>query len=402
MIRRFEVDNFMSLKNVSVDLGPLTVFIGPNGSGKSALFKSLVILSRLLNGAPVRALRTGEFVMEAGVTFDDIVYGGNSGLPIRFRVWFDDDGLEPGYTLELRKDAGGWGVTRERIRHGENWIEVDEAHPFQHPTERGTTRTLAPPLRASLTYLVQPFLNDSAARAVIEPVIRLTKRFGFAYRYRPSASDIASVLPRSIEPGHTFYVGENGRGVAIELQDLQGSNRALFEAIEKAVGKLFPHIKAIGFRSDYRGVRLTFRTDRSEDLIPAPQESDGVLLATFLFWRLYTANPTMKVCLEEPENGLHPFLLAERFQVLKRFAHGDGGVPGVQLLVATHSPEFLRAVKAHPQALWNQIRLVEFTPGAGTSVRGLEHYREATNLIEQYLTQVHEKWGPIIESWGES
>jgi predicted ATPase len=156
--------------------------------------------------------------------------------------------------------------------------------------------------------LVQPFVNDSVARPVIEPVLRLAKRFGFAYRYRPSASDIASVFSRPTEPEHTFYVAENGRGVAVELQDLQGSNREVFEAIERAVCVLFPHIKAIGFRTTWQGVRLSFRTDRSDDLIPAPQESDGVLLATFLFWRLYTANPSMKLCLEEPENGLHPFL----------------------------------------------------------------------------------------------
>jgi hypothetical protein len=339
--------------------------------------------------------------MEAGVTFDDIVYGGNSGLPIRFRVWFDDDEEEPGYILELRKGAGGWSVTRERIRHGEGWIEVDEDHVFQHPTERGTPRTHTPPMRASLTYLVQPFINDTAARPVIEPVIQLTKRFGSAYRYRPSASDIASVLSRPSEPGHTFYVAENGRGVAVELQDLQGSNREVFQAIEMAVCRLFPHIKAIGFRTDWRGVRLSYRTDRSEDLIPAPQESDGVLLATFLFWRLYTANPSMKVCLEEPENGLHPFLLAERFQALKNFAYGTAGFPGVQLLVATHSPEFLRAVKAHPQVLWKQIRLVDFASGAGTSVTGLRNYPEAAHLIEQYLTQVHETWNPIVEGWGQ-
>jgi energy-coupling factor transporter ATP-binding protein EcfA2 len=213
MIRKFEVENFMSLKDVSVDLRPLTVFIGPNGSGKSALFKALVILSRLLNGAPVRGQK-GEFQMEAGVTFDDIVYGSNSGLPIKFRVWFDDDEEEPGYILELKKGAEGWSVAREKIRQGKESIEVDEDHPFQHPTERGTPRTHTPPMRASLTYLVQPFVNDTAARPVIEPVIQLTKRFGFAHRYRPSASDIAAVHSRPSEPGHTFYVAENGRGVA--------------------------------------------------------------------------------------------------------------------------------------------------------------------------------------------
>jgi predicted ATPase len=188
--------------------------------------------------------------------------------------------------------------------------------------------------------------------------------------------------------------------VALELQSLsQGGKheREAFQKIENAVSQVFPHVKGISFKSDWQGVRLTFLTDRSEDPIPAPQESDGVLLATFLFWRLYTGGPTMKVCLEEPENGLHAFLLAERFQALKRFAYGEG----LQMLVATHSPEFLRALKAHPMALWKELRLVGFTPALGTSVKGLSNFHEVTSLIEQYLTEVHDRWEPVVQAWAD-
>jgi len=398
MIRRLQIKNFMSLKDVSVDLGPLNVFVGPNASGKSAIFKGLVTLAKLVNGVPVRGAK-GEFNIEAGVTLDDMVWGGNSGLPITFRVWFDEDGQDPGYTLELGKGAEGWSVTREEIRSGATLIEVDSDHGFEHPTERGNARRHVAPLRATLSYLVHPFVNDSKSRPFIEPIIQLAKRFGQAYRYRPSASDIASFVMRPAEPGRAFYVAENGHGVASELQDLQGSKREVFDAIEKAICTLFPHIRAIGFRSDYRGVRLMFQTDRSEDLVPAPQESDGVLLATFLFWRLYTSGPSLKVCLEEPENGLHPFLLADRFQALKKFARREEGLPGIQLLVATHSPEFMRAVRAHPTALWKELRLVSFTAQQGTSVRSLQHFRDATTLIEDYLNEVNRVWDPVVRAW---
>lgn len=383
MLRKVEFENFMSLKNVSVSLQPLTVFIGPNASGKSAIFKALVTFSRLMNRAPVRGPQ-GEFALESGVTLDDIVWGGNSGLPIRFRAWFDDEAEEPGYSLELMKRAEGWSVTREKIRTSGGWIEVDESKPFIHSTERVGRKEHRPPLRGTLRYVVHPFVNDSAARPTIEPLLQFAERFGMTWRYRPSASDIAEFVRRPTGPEARTYVRENGWGLAAELQALQGSKREVFERIEKAVCSLFPHIKSIGFKTDWQGVRLSFMTNRSEDLMPAPQESDGVLIATFLYWRLYTAGPSLRVCLEEPENGLYPFLLGDRLQLLKNFASGEQGQEPVQILIATHSRDLLRTVKTHPASLVNEIRVVDFAPGSGTSVSGLSSYREAHSLFEKY------------------
>jgi predicted ATPase len=318
---------------------------------------------------------------------------------MKFRLWFAGDGVDPDYTLELKKGAEGWSVVRERIRTGDRWIEVDDSHSFEHPTELWGVKTYKPPLRATLRYLVYAFRNDSAARNAIEPLLQFNERFGEAWRYRPSAIDIANFVKHPTDPESLFYVRENGFGVAIELQALQGSDRKTFEAIENAVCQIFPHIKSIGFKTDWQGVRLTFNTDRSEDPIPAPQESDGVLLATFLFWRLFTGGRELKICLEEPENGLHPLLLADRFKILKKVATGAAGQPPCQILLATHSPEFLRAVKAHPTELWHELRLVQFSPTAGTSVTELSNYRQATKLIDKYLDEIHERWAPVVKGW---
>lgn len=402
MIRKIEFENFMSLKHVNIELGPLTVFIGANASGKSAIFKGLVTLSKLLNGQPLRGSK-GEFSLEAGVNLDDLVWQGNSGLPIRFRVWFaDDSDDEPGYSVEIRKGPEGWSVTSEKIRTSDGQIEVDRDNPFEHQTERRGARVLTPPLSATLRYLVHPYINDSAARPVIEPILQLSEKFGTAWRYRPSASDIARFVAHPSREERKIYVAQNGWGVARELQNLQGRKRKVFESIETALCNLFPHIKSLGFQTDWQGVRLGFVTDRSEQSIPAPQESDGVLLAIFLLWRLYTGGPILTVCLEEPENGLHPLLLAERFLLLKKFAYPEEGRPAAQLLIATHSPEFLRAVKAHPQALYREIRIVEFDPEDGTSVRYLNSFREAKSLIGQYLDEMNERWSPVLEEWEEA
>ncbi len=396
MIYKLEVENFMSLRNASVELGPLTIFIGPNGSGKSAIFKALVLLSKLLTGTPVRGSK-GELVfLEPGVTLNDLVWKRDAGLPIRFRLWLTDNtNTEADYSLELKKQAEGWSVMKERIRTPTGWIDVDEYTPFEHPTERGR-RTHTPPLRATLWYLINLFANDKEARPVIEPILRLSQAFGTAWRYRPSAIDIAHFVKRPTEPGRPVYVQENGWGVAAKLQDLNNSpdDREVFAAIEKALRNLFPHIQSIGFENDYLGVRLSYRTDRTYEPVRAPQESDGVLLATFLLWRLHTSSKGMTVCLEEPENGLHPVLLAERFLLLKTVAS-----KGHQVLASTHSPEFLRALKRHPSQVWKEVRLVEFDATGGTTVRSLYGMGEAKKLIDRYHDEMQERWGPAIKEW---
>src|SRR5439155_12429157 len=82
MIHNIEVENFMSLKSISVELNPLTLFIGPNASGKSAFFKAFVLLSKLLNGTPVRGSRGELYFQDPGVTLNDLVWNGDAGLPM--------------------------------------------------------------------------------------------------------------------------------------------------------------------------------------------------------------------------------------------------------------------------------------------------------------------------------
>ena len=376
MLKRVEVRNFMSLKDASIELSPLTVFIGPNASGKSATFKALVVLSRLLS-SPVRS-EHGSFTLDEGVTLDDLVWSGNSGLPIGFKVWLDDNnGTDPDYSLELSKGAAGWGVSRETYKIGDDLIERDEATPFEFGTERrGTVRANT---TSTLKYLAWRYRYDSVAQPTIAPILALADRVGEVWRYRPSADDIARfVRPRA--EGRDVTVGANGSGLAYVLQKLQGEDRSTFTKIEQDLSKLFPHIRTIGFKSDYQGVRLTYMTDRSEDPIPAPQEADGVLLSTFLLWRLHTAPSGLCVCLEEPENGIHIRLLKNRVDLLRSFSRpADAHRPPLQILVATQSKELANFLMDDD---YPSIRLVNFDKDKGTSaVSGTWH--EASRMVDR-------------------
>jgi predicted ATPase len=171
--------------------------------------------------------------------------------------------------------------------------------------------------------------------------------------------------------------------VALVLQDLQGRQRDVFEKVERQVCDMFKHVKNIGFDPGPDGVRLSFMTSRSNKLVAAPQEADGVLLATFLCWRLYSAEPPITICLEEPENGFYPEVLDGRFKFLRSFAAPDDGSPArAQILVSTHSLEFLGVLKQH-HSDFAIVRTVEYLDEqSGTRVESLRGHRDAAHLIE--------------------
>ena len=374
MLRKLEVENFMSLRQATVEFKPFTVFIGPNGSGKSATFKALVALSKMMYVSPIRGDR-GQFTLEEGVTLDDLAWTGNSGLPIVFRLWLDDnENSQPDYSLELRKDAAGWSVYNEQYRTPEGMVSNGEDGFFEFPTERrGTIRARN---TETLRHLVWRYRNDSAAHETIAPIFALTDRIGSAWRYRPSADDIAR-FARLPSEGRDVTVGGNGAGLAAELQRLQGEDRATFTKIEQHLNKIFPHIQTIGFRSDYQGIRLTYMTNRSQIPVPAPQEADGVLLSTFLLWRLYTGGPNLHVCLEEPESGMHPSLLKSRLKLLESFTQArDDREHTLQISIATQSGRL-----AHDLIEENYpcLRITEYIDAEGTVVRKPTKHADAAD-----------------------
>jgi len=395
VFRKFRVQNFMCLKDVTVELEPLTIFVGPNSSGKSAFFKALTTFARLL-WYPVRGGPGGDFNIEPGVTLDEVVSNGDTALPITFEAWLADTSTEePDYTLELRRGYPGWSITREKFLFQGEWLDTGQ-QGFTFPTEQGS-KSWPGPYRATLARLTMRFNTDAKAGPYLEPIQRLASSLGQARRYRPSASDIASfVKPPSIPPiGRARVrepdVDEAGRGLALALQQVWKSDRQTFDLIEKELQKLHSHILSIDFVSDWRGTGLIYKTDRVRWNIPASLESDGVLLSTFLLWRIYTARQNFKLCLEEPENGVHLWALKQRYQLLKQFTTSSESRDSVQILVATHSRDFLNAVESRNDII-REIRVTEFSPKDGTTIYALHHYREINQLLDQCKDQMGDLW----------
>lgn len=392
MFRKFAVENFMCLKDVAVELEPLTIFAGPNSAGKSAFFKALTTFSKLL-WYPVRGGPSGDFNVEAGVTLDNAVWKGDSSLPIRFSVWFDNtDGEEPDYAMELRRDYAGWSVTRERFAFQGHRLDTGSQR-FEMDTARGHV-SWPGPYKASLLYLTgnRYIVQDQVAGQHVKPIQELRACLGQARRYRPSASDIASYVKEAEDKERTVQheVDESGRGLALVLRDMLTTNRESFSEIEQQLHSLHDHVTGMTFRREWRGIGLYYKTNRTDQDTPASLESDGVLLSTFLLWRVYAGTPNLKLCLEEPENGVHLSGLGNRYQLLKSFATEVTTRPTPQILVATHSRDFLNVVPRH--SALKEFRVVEFGSPHGTEIHTLTHWRDINRLLDEFKGQLGDLW----------
>jgi predicted ATPase len=76
-----------------------------------------------------------------------------------------------------------------------------------------------------------------------------------------------------------------------------------------------------------------------------PQDvSDGTMLVLAYLLAQHQEDQVDLIAIEEPERGLHPYLLGELVKVFRGMATGKLGKP-VQIVVATHSAELLEFVE---------------------------------------------------------
>jgi predicted ATPase len=91
---------------------------------------------------------------------------------------------------------------------------------------------------------------------------------------------------------------------------------------------------------------LRFQDRWHPDVWYSPQEvSDGTLLVVAFLTLQYQSAPVDLVAIEEPERGLHPYLIGELIRLLRDMATGKVGPRPIQFVLATHSAELLELVR---------------------------------------------------------
>src|SRR5262245_2367379 len=131
----------------------------------------------------------------------------------------------------------------------------------------------------------------------------------------------------------------SGQGLANVMATLPRKAR---DAIAQQFCALVPMFEDVDTRPSSGGNHRVVFQDRWQPATwyEPTQVSDGsIMLLAFLLLQHQVPAPDM-IGIEEPERGLHPYLMGELVKVLRSLATGKFGKP-IQVVLATHSAELL-------------------------------------------------------------
>lgn len=341
-IEQILIKNFRVFKEARLtDIPMMSVIVGANGSGKSTLFDVFGFLRDALreNVQVALAKRGG---------FKKVVTRGSQG-PIHFEIKFREDGEKKPlvtYVLTIGQEDGRALVEREilkyrRGQHGRPWHFLD----FTRGVGRAITNEEdydspnAEPVREDQA-LDSPEILAIKGLGQFQQFPVITAFRKLIESWYLSDFHISQARP-SQEYGHAEHLSTRGDNLALVTQFLFENHRDKFEEILRRMEQRVPGVSKVEAAETLDGrLILRFQDGAFRDPFLARFVSDGTIKMFAYLVLLHDPKPHPLLCIEEPENQLYPGLLEELAEEFRDYAHRGG-----QVLISTHSPDFLNGVR---------------------------------------------------------
>lgn len=413
MLTRLEVDGFKNLVGFTADFGPYTCIAGPNAVGKSNIFDVIRFLALLADhslteaalmvrgsGAEMgdvadlfwsdgstrskRIKIAAEMIIDPSVSDDFGRPADANSTYLRYEVHV---GQEPPTSqgslgrLTLLHESLDYiqeGAAAKKLKFPLNATEFRRAvvsnkrrsrrgYISVHKADDGQTEILVHQDGGSRGPPAQMNPAATAPKTIVATSNTSSTPTILAVRREMQKWRLLALEPTAMRSPSRFHsdphVTASGGNIAATLNRLGSEaessgtpKEAVFAAIAHRLKELVP-ISGVDVAIDEVRKLLTVQvTEKTGVLLPAASLSDGTL--RFLALSTIEADPESDgvVCIEEPENGIHPAKMGEMVSLLKDLAvdatsRPEPDNPFRQVIVATHSPAFVQ-LQAHDDLLF--------------------------------------------------
>ncbi|GAB2520861.1 AAA family ATPase [Spirosoma aerophilum] len=331
MLKRVSIQNFKSLKDVTLDLQKINLLIGPNNSGKTNFLKAL------------------EFFKFA--VLQDDVTAERQSRDFRFKRSFDNLSIE--LILE-RQD--------EEITFSREFVFSDPSSAVDVKSAQIIKKNGVELARYDQGYPDVTFLRQELNSLSI---------------YRPDPNKLTK--PGPVGTGEDIVNADASNLIGF-LDRMLGNKyrKTVFNRIEEDLQICIPEFDEINIDDDASPTeelkrlfpnnsfkRLGLTNSKQGITYWADELSEGTLYFLALLCIINQPNPPKLLLLEEPEKGIHPRRIFEVIQFIFRLAEEKD----VQVIMTTHSPLVVDMFKDMPESVF----IFDKDDEGATHVKNLQH-----------------------------
>lgn len=320
-LEKLTIRNFKSIREQTLELGRLNVFIGGNGAGKSNLIQVFRFLKEIVNQ------NLAQYTGARGGADTLLHHGRKKSTELSLRLEFSETkDFSHAYFVKLMGTAEDdfWLAEETTYFHDRKKY----SRPYEHSVPRGRKES---GLRED---------HHQTSRAILEDLESY-----LVYHFHDTSDTAPAKASCKVDDNR--FLRPQAENIAAYLYWMQQTHPDHFANVTQAVRRIAPFFD--GFRLEpsrlnKEMIRLEWREKGSDAYFNASSLSDGTLrficLATLLL------QPTLPpvILLDEPELGLHPAAVALLAELL------TSASVRAQVLVATQSVTLIDSLE--PKDVW--------------------------------------------------
>ena len=364
-LEKIHIENYLSLRDVSLPLNPLTVLVGPNASGKSNILNALRLFNRMMI---IEKLPPLEYIE------DSLWAGGGNCITFQFHTTVEKNPTV--YDLEIKTENDNLFVDEELVVKGRKVISIQNGQGIVRD-EDGENAT-----KYKSNKLALQSAGDYGNKPVTSVLTEFIKGWEF-YDFQPRLMRSRLVRLEKFVVGKPKELRESPK-----LDDDGSTLSALLSYWHEHSPEHFHNVSeslavSTNLKIDQRpidGDDQLCLLEGYKEPIPLKRASDGTLRLVAYYILLNEPELPPLIAIEEPERNLHPGALADISNVLEQIGERT------QVIMTTHSSQLLDAF--NPEYLSDSlgVLLLRNRPGSGTEVINIEDIRGDRAALDGWIS----------------